>query len=88
MRVAENLNLDMAHAREIALEIDVRLSESGGGFGRSLRECGGKVFRRFDDAHAAPAAAAGRLQQQWIADAIRQSCGLVRLAVRILTAWD
>ncbi len=67
--VAENLHLDVLGALDVALEEHGVVAESGRGFAASLLDAGHQVGGRFDDAHAAPAAAEHRLDDQGKTDA-------------------
>ena len=68
VRVAEHLHLDMAGALDQLFEIDLVLAEGGLGLALALRHFAREVGFVADGAHAAPAAAPGRLQHHRIAD--------------------
>src|SRR6185437_5086714 len=58
--VAEDLNLDMAGARDEFLQIEAAVAERGFRFGAGLIERGLDAFIALDDANAASARAVGR----------------------------
>src|SRR6185437_11151629 len=66
--VAEDLNLDMAGARDEFLQIEAAVAERGFRFGAGLIERGLDAFATFDHAYAAPAAAGRRLDHHGVAD--------------------
>ena len=68
MGVAEHLHLDMAGALDQLFEIDLVLAEGGLGLALALGHLAREVGFAADGAHAAAAAAPGRLQHHRIAD--------------------
>ena len=70
--VAEDLELDVPRLREVLLEVDAPVAESALGLrGREL-EGGRELLVGARDAHAAAAASGHRLQEDGIADALRE----------------
>src|SRR5262245_6407754 len=73
--VAEQLDLDVARALDVALAEDAFVAERGCGLAAGCLERFLQFFGNADDAHAAPAAAGGCLDDERVAD-------LIGLAVR------
>ena len=67
--IADNLHLDMAHARQIALDIERVVAERRLRLGLAALPCGVQFLRCADDAHAAPASAGDRLDHDGAAGA-------------------
>lgn len=61
--VAEDLHLDMAARRQVGLDEDLAVTEGGEGLGGGRLQGGGQFVEGVDDAHAASAAARGRLDE-------------------------
>jgi hypothetical protein len=77
--VRENLHLDVARVLEVLLHVDRRVAERRAGF--ATRRADGVEQRGLgvDDAHAAPATAAGRLDDHRVADAAGDPDDLLRV---------
>ncbi len=71
--VAEHLELDVARVAEIFLHVDGVVAERRAGFGRGLAHQAFELFLARHDLHAAPAAARRRLDQDRVADLLRQA---------------
>ena len=69
--VGGDLHLDVAAARDLALDEEASVAERGARLGAGRRECGGEILGARDDADAASAAARGGLHDHRIADARR-----------------
>src|ERR1043166_8765825 len=69
VRISDDLNLDVSRVLDVTLDVQCRIAESGARFGRGGFERGRGFLLRADDAHAAPAAACARFQQEWIVGA-------------------
>ncbi|GGN14349.1 hypothetical protein GCM10011578_042000 [Streptomyces fuscichromogenes] len=63
MGVGEDLHLDVAAAFEVGLDEDLAVAEGAHGLGARGLQCGAQFVEAAHDAHAAPAAARGRLDQ-------------------------
>src|SRR5262249_22596090 len=74
--IGEDLKLDVARAVEILLEVDAILAERGLGFAARGVDCAVGPGGLAHDAHPAPAAPRGRLDQYRIADLARHVGGL------------
>ena len=64
MPVADQLHLDVSRVGEVALAVHRAVAERRLGLARGGLERVGEVLRTLDDAHPAPAAASGRLDEQ------------------------
>ena len=84
--VAENLELDVARRFDVLLEVDVADAERGFGFALRRLDRLRELARRAHDAHAASAAARGRLDDDGIADVLRQLERLVLAVDRTVAA--
>src|SRR5690606_6782500 len=69
--VAENLDLDVTRILDVLLDVDVAVAERGLGVALRRLERLGEIRSRADDAHAAPAAARHGLDDDRIAELLR-----------------
>ena len=74
--VAQDLHFDVLRAADIAFEKDRAVAERGCGLARGFFELARELVLRFDDAHAASAAAERSFDDEREADSSRASCGL------------
>ena len=88
VRVAEQLDLDVARRRQVLLEVDRRVAEGTLGFGARDQDRVGEVLRVARDAHAAPPAARGRLDDDRVADLLGDAERLLLVAHRTVGARD
>jgi len=65
VRIAEDLNFDMARFVDIFFDIDVAIVECGGGFGLCHRDLLRKVVDIMDDAHSLSATAGDSFDDNW-----------------------
>jgi len=84
--VAEDLHLDVLRARNVFLEKDGRVAECALGLALRLVEQRRKVAGFLDDAHAAAAAAEGRLDDEREADRFRDLHRLLAIGDGLLGA--
>ena len=71
VRVAEQLDLDVARRPDLALQVDRAVAERRGGLASTRRQRGRQVRFPCHAAHPAPAAAGRRLDHQWKTDLAR-----------------
>ena len=86
--VAEDLDFDVLGALDVALEEDGGVAEGVLGFGTGLGEEAGELGRFFDDAHAAPAATEGGLDDEREADFVGDGEGFVGIGDGFLGAGE
>ena len=94
--VADQLHLDVARAREVALAVHGAVSERGLRLARGRLQRVGEVSRTLDDPHPAPAATRSSLDEQRVAEVVgiahrkrrdaRGSCDPLRLDLVAATA--
>ena len=88
MLVGQNLDLNMAEGLDELLDVDVGIAEGRFGFKLGGLEDFGELFLVLDDADAAPAAAAGRLDHHREADLGRHFGGFEGIAQGGVGAGD
>ena len=71
LAIAEHLHLDVPAAGDEALQVDARVAEAAPASAAASSSGGGQILEPLDALHAAPAAAAHRLDQQRRADRAR-----------------
>ena len=84
--VAEDLHLDVFGALDVALQENSRVAEGVFRLGARFRQQAGELGGFFDDTHAAPAAAEGRLDDERETDFMRDGQGHVGIGDRLLGA--
>src|SRR4029453_10658858 len=84
--VAEDLELDVPRLEQVLLEIHRAVAESSLGLLAGRRELAGQISLGRNDAHAAPAAARRRLEDDGIADFRRQARRLLGVIERLAGA--
>src|SRR5665213_402834 len=77
MRVAHDLGLDVARAREIFLDVHVAVAERRQGLGSRKLECARKIIRIGSYAHSLAAAARRSLDDDRETDVVRKAKSLV-----------
>ena len=75
VRVGEQLHLDVSWSLEVALAVERPVAERAGRLALGCSERVLELGRRANDAHPAPAATRGRLDEEREADLLRRSVG-------------
>ena len=70
--VADDLHLDMARSRQVALEVDLVPAEAGEGLALRAEEGLGRILGAPDDLHAPAAAAVGGFDRHWPTDRLSE----------------
>ena len=86
--VAEHLELDVTRIAEVLFDIDRGIAERCLGFGAGLLDQRFELVRAIADLHAAPAAAAGGLDDHRIAGCLCNRLGLGNVADRAVRSRD
>src|SRR5579871_2192454 len=84
--VAEDLELDVPRRLDVLLDVDVGHAEGRLGFALRRLHRVRQLARRADDAHAAPAAAGRRLDDDRVADFLRDLERLLLVLERTVAA--
>ena len=88
VRVAQHLELDVPRLDQVLLEVDRAVAEGGLGLGLGDHEAVPEALLVERDAHAAPAAARGRLDDHRVADVAGQRQRLLDVDQHVLRAGN